>query len=63
MKTETIKNLKQFLFLVLFLTSFITVKAQNEPAWMIEGWRTEQYPTNVYITGFAQDGKKHPGKN
>jgi hypothetical protein len=41
----------------LFLSSLNIIKAQNEPAWLIQSWRTEQYPSSVYITGFAQDGK------
>ena len=51
------KNLKRLLLLILCLTSFNIVKSQDEPAWMMQSWRTEQYPSSVFITGFAQDGK------
>jgi hypothetical protein len=51
------KNLKYTFLLLLFLTTFNIVKSQDEPAWMLQSWRTEQYPSSVYITGFAQDGK------
>jgi len=53
------KNLNRVIILTLCLTSLNNiVKAQNEPAWMTQSWRTEQYPSNAFITGFAQDGKK-----
>ncbi|MBU8892997.1 MAG: hypothetical protein KOO66_09475 [Bacteroidales bacterium] len=51
------KNLKQVFILILCLASFNIVMSQNEPAWMKHSWRTEQYPSNVFITGFAQDEK------
>jgi hypothetical protein len=58
MKIEfLIKNLKRFIILFLCLTSVNIVKAQKEPAWLMQSWRTEQYPSNVFITGFAQDEK------
>ena len=51
------KNIKKVTLLLLCLASFIPVKSQKEPAWMKQSWRTEQYPSNVFITGFAQDDK------
>jgi hypothetical protein len=42
-----------FFFLSLSLNSF----AQKDPAWLMESYRSEHYPSNVYITGFAQDNK------
>lgn len=45
------------IFSVLFLSSFFIVKAQNDPAWLMESWRTTQYPPSTFITGFAQDSK------
>lgn len=53
-----IKNLKRISLLLLFLSSFNSAKSQSEPAWMVQAWRAEQYPANVFITGFAQDNKK-----
>lgn len=50
-------NLNRVIILILCLSSLNIVKAQNEPAWMMQSWRTEQYPSNVFITGFAQDEK------
>lgn len=41
--------------IILALLIFNKLSAQSEPAWMLEVWRTEQYPSNVFITGFAQD--------
>ena len=58
MKIEILsKNLKRVIILILCLTSLNIVKAQKEPAWLMQTWRTEQYPSNVFITGFAQDEK------
>jgi len=58
MKIEILnRNLKRVILLILCLTSFNIVKSQKEPAWMKQSWRTEQYPSNVFITGFAQDEK------
>ncbi len=58
MKIEILsKNLKRVIILILCLTSINIVKAQKEPAWLMQSWRTEQYPSNVFITGFAQDDK------
>jgi hypothetical protein len=58
MKLEILsKNLKRVIILILCLTSLNIVKAQKEPAWLMQSWRTEQYPSNVFITGFAQDDK------
>ncbi|MFC2152730.1 hypothetical protein ACFLSE_09390 [Bacteroidota bacterium] len=51
------KNLKRNILLLLCLVSFNIVNAQKDPAWLIQSWRTEQYPSNVFITGFAQDEK------
>lgn len=52
------KIIKQISILLLFLSSFNCAKSQSEPAWMVQAWRAEQYPANVFITGFAQDNKK-----
>lgn len=46
------KSLLTYLFLVVTLFA----QAQDDPAWLNENWRTEQYPSNVYVKGFAQDG-------
>ena len=40
----------------MFLSYTFISYSQNDPAWLMEGWRTEQYPINTFITGFAQDG-------
>ncbi|MGE0089457.1 MAG: hypothetical protein AB7S50_08300 [Bacteroidales bacterium] len=57
MKTRNFQfTIKTFLFL-LFVLAFLTAKSQNEPAWLKDSWRTDQYPANVYITGFVQDEK------
>jgi len=53
------EKFKYTVLAVLLLISIKSVKSQSEPAWMMEGWRSEQYPTSVYITGFAQDGKNN----
>lgn len=45
------------ILLILFLSSFYIVNAQNDPAWLLESWRSAQYPANTFLTGFAQDGK------
>lgn len=58
MKTEIfLKKINRFILLALFLFPFQNSYSQNDPAWMMESWRTEQYPSNVFITGFAQDSK------
>jgi len=58
MKIEILsKNLKRAVLLLLCITTLNIVKAQKEPAWLMQSWRTEQYPSNVFITGFAQDDK------
>lgn len=53
-------NYKQisFRFITIFLFILIVNKAycQKDPAWLMESWRSEQYPSNVFITGFSQDG-------
>lgn len=51
------KKLKNAILLILFLSCYSTAISQREPAWMSESWRTEQYPSSVYISGFAQDSK------
>ena len=53
------KTLNRAIILILCFSSLNIVKAQNEPAWMMQAWRTEQYPSNVFITGFAQDEKNN----
>jgi len=47
------------LFLGLFFIVYFCglIKAQESPAWLTNSWRIEQYPSNVFITGFAQDNK------
>jgi hypothetical protein len=44
----------------LLLLSFIGISyfaySQNDPSWLIDSWRIEQYPSSVFITGFVQDG-------
>ena len=58
MKTEIFSSMIKYLFLFLFFISFNKhAKSQDDPAWMLQAWRTEQYPLNVFITGFSQDGK------
>ena len=58
MKTLALKKRFKFLILILiYIFNSNLVKSQNDPSWLMEAWRTEQYPANVYITGFAQDGK------
>lgn len=32
-----------------------SLNAQSEPNWLSEAWRTEQYPSNVFLIGYAQD--------
>lgn len=49
-------NLSKLFFTYLFLLVSLFVKAQDDPAWLEESWRTEQYPSNVYVKGYAQDG-------
>ncbi len=57
MKTKTFfRNLRPYILIVVCLFSIKPVQAQNDPAWLLESWRTEQYPVSVFITGFAQDG-------
>jgi hypothetical protein len=51
------KNLNRVIILILCLSSLNIAKAQKEPDWMMDSWRTQQYPSNVFITGFAQDEK------
>lgn len=43
--------------IVLFVITFSSAKAQNDPTWLKDSWRAEQYPASVYITGFVQDEK------
>jgi hypothetical protein len=58
MKIEILnKNIKRIVLLFLCLASFYVLKSQNKPSWLKQSWRTEQYPSNVFITGFAQDEK------
>lgn len=57
MKTKTyLPNLKYLLFILLLSCSELLF-AQKEPAWISESWRSSQYPSSVYLTGFVQDGK------
>jgi len=56
MKTITlVKNITLIVFLIALFSITNKLNAQKEPAWMMDSWRTEQYPSNVYLTGFAQD--------
>ncbi|PLX10521.1 MAG: hypothetical protein C0597_16650, partial [Marinilabiliales bacterium] len=58
MKKEKISNkFHRFILTVSFISTCLTGYSQNDPAWLLEEWRTEQYPSNVYIKGFAQDNK------
>jgi len=58
MNTELIlKRMKKVSIIILLALIAISVKAQEDPAWLLESWRTEQYPSNVFIKGFAQDNK------
>jgi hypothetical protein len=49
-------NLSKLFFTYLFLLVYLFVQAQDDPAWLEESWRTEQYPSNVFVKGYAQDG-------
>lgn len=42
-------------FFIVFFCGLI--KAQEPPAWLTDTWRIEQYPSNIFLTGFAQDNK------
>ncbi len=57
MKSQISPSLIKYAFLLIFISSFNIAKSQNDPAWLKDSWRTEQYPSNVYITGFVQDEK------
>jgi hypothetical protein len=58
MKIEIFNKIfKQVILLTLCLTFFNTAKSQNDPAWLMQSWRTEQYPSNAFIIGFTQDNK------
>lgn len=60
MKTElTFKKFYQFFILLYLLFSYVHVSAQEDPAWLMESWRTEHYPSNIYIKGFARDNKNN----
>ncbi len=59
MKTElTFKRFYSLAALFLLFSCFNAI-AQEDPAWLMESWRTEHYPSNVYIKGFAQDNKNN----
>lgn len=58
MKTKIISKLfNRTILTILFFSSFSLVNAQNDPAWLMESWRSAQYPSSTFITGFSQDGK------
>jgi hypothetical protein len=58
MKTKISNSLfNRTILSVLFLNSFFLVNAQNDPAWLLESWKSAQYSANTFITGFAQDSK------
>ncbi|HSH53081.1 MAG TPA: hypothetical protein VK982_15250, partial [Bacteroidales bacterium] len=50
---------KSFLLIIFLFSACYTVKAQKDPAWLANSWRSSQYPSNVYITGYAQDEKNN----
>ncbi len=57
MKTKPYRIQLNILIVILFIAfSSFETNAQNDPSWMMDSWRSEQYPSNVYLTGFAQDG-------
>ncbi|MDY6800041.1 MAG: hypothetical protein SVU94_02320 [Bacteroidota bacterium] len=57
---KTLKRKTNFFLLIIFLFSiFYTVKAQEYPAWLSDSWRTAQYPSNIYLTGYVQDEKNN----
>jgi len=50
----------KLLLLTIFLWPIIySVQAQKDPAWLADSWRTAQYPSNIYLTGYAQDEKNN----
>lgn len=55
-KKNHLVNLSKLFATYLFLLVSLFVQAQDDPAWLKESWRTEQYPSNVFVKGFAQDG-------
>ena len=57
MKTKIYLSRLKSLLLVILLVCSNLVFAQKDPAWLSESWRSAQYPSTVFLTGFVQDGK------
>lgn len=57
MKTKIYLTKAKALLLVICFSIPHLIQAQKEPAWLSESWRSSQYPSNVFLTGFVQDGK------
>ncbi len=55
-KKKCFAKFAKLVLTALFILPYIYSAAQNDPAWLKESWRTEQYPSNVFVKGFAQDG-------
>lgn len=53
------RTAKPLLLIIFFWSIIYTVQAQKDPAWLADSWRTAQYPSNIYLTGYAQDEKDH----
>ncbi len=53
------RNAKPFVLILFLFLIFYTVQAQKDPAWLANSWRTAQYPSNVYLTGYVQDEKNN----
>lgn len=53
------RKAKPFVLILCLFSLFDTVQAQKDPAWLADSWRTTQYPSNVYLTGYVQDEKNN----
>ncbi|HKL09678.1 MAG TPA: hypothetical protein VJ896_12960 [Bacteroidales bacterium] len=53
------RKAKPFVLILFLFSLFDTVQAQKDPAWLANSWRTTQYPSNVYLTGYVQDEKNN----
>lgn len=51
------RNAKPFVLILFLFSIFDTVQAQKDPAWLADSWRTAQYSSNIYLTGYARDEK------
>ena len=56
-KEKSYNKFQTLVLIIIFISIHVVAYSQNDPAWLLEEWRTEQYPSNVYIKGFAQDNK------